>query len=61
MNHSEIDQVSLEIARRAADLVRSNAPLLEVAYANLARWSRQYAFADWLTRCCADLSFGFHP
>jgi hypothetical protein len=43
MNHSEIDQVSLEMTRRVADRVRRNPALLEIAHGNLVRWSRQNA------------------
>jgi hypothetical protein len=54
MNHSEIDQVSLEMARRVAERVRRNPELLEMARANLARWSRQNASVGSLLRCYAE-------
>jgi len=54
MNHSEIDQVSLEMARRVADRVRHNPELLEIGRANLARWSRQNASVGSLLRCYAE-------
>lgn len=38
MKHSETDQVSLEIARRVAERLRSRPELLEMARSNLARW-----------------------
>jgi hypothetical protein len=54
MNHSEIDQVSLEMARRVAERLRHNPELREIARANLARWSRQNAAAGALLRCYAE-------
>ena len=54
MNHSEIDQVSLEMARRVAERLRHNPELREIAYANLARWSRQNAAGGSLLRCYAE-------
>ncbi len=54
MKHSEIDQVSLEMAHRVADRVRLNPELLEIARANLARWSRQNASVASLLRCYAE-------
>ena len=54
MNHSEIDQVSLEMARRVAERLRHNPELREIARANLARWSRQNAAAGSLLRCYAE-------
>jgi len=38
MTHHEIDQVSLEIARRVAARLRSDPQLLQLARDNLARW-----------------------
>jgi hypothetical protein len=54
MKHSEIDQVSLELARRVADRLRLNPELLEIARANLARWSRQNASVGSLLRNYAE-------
>jgi hypothetical protein len=54
MNHSEIDQLSLELARREADRLRQNPELLEIGRANLARWSRQNASSGSLLRCYAE-------
>jgi hypothetical protein len=54
MNHSENDHASLEIARRVAERLRRNPDLLEIARANLARWSRQNASAPSLLRCYAE-------
>jgi len=54
MNHREINQVSLEMARRVADRVQRNPELLEIARANLARWSRQNASVGSLRRCYAE-------
>jgi hypothetical protein len=54
MKHSEIDQVSLEMARQVADRLRRDPELLNVARANLARWSRQNASAGPLLRCYAE-------
>jgi hypothetical protein len=54
MNHAEINQVSLEMGRRVADRLRARPELLEIARANLARWSVQNASADSLLRCYAE-------
>jgi hypothetical protein len=54
MKHSEIDQASLEMARRVADRLRLNPQLLEIARANLARWSRQNAAVASLLRSYAE-------
>jgi hypothetical protein len=54
MKHSEIDQVSLEMARRVAARLRLHPELLDMARANLARWSRQNASAGSLLRCYAE-------
>ena len=54
MNHSDIDQVSLEMARRVADRVRHNPALLKIAHGNLVRWSRQNAAVGSLLRCYAE-------
>ncbi len=51
MKHSEINQVSLEMARRVADRLRLHPEVLEIARGNLARWSRQNASAGSLVRC----------
>ncbi len=54
MNHLENDQASLEMARAVADRLRRNPELLEIARANLARWSRQNASVGSLLRCYAE-------
>jgi hypothetical protein len=54
MTHSEIDQVSLEIARKVAARVRYNPELLEIGRANLTRWSRQNTSVGSLLRCYAE-------
>ncbi len=54
MNHSENDRASLEMARRVAELLRCDPQVLEIARANLARWSRQNASAASLLRCYAE-------
>jgi hypothetical protein len=54
MNHSEIDQVSLELARRVAERLRLRPELLAFAQANLVRWSEQNASAPSLLRCYAE-------
>ena len=54
MNHSEKDQVSLELARRVAERLRWQPELVAFARANLARWSRQNLSAPSLLRCYAE-------
>jgi hypothetical protein len=54
MNHSENDQASLEMARAVADRLRRNPELLEIARANLARWSRQNDSVGSLLRCYSE-------
>jgi hypothetical protein len=54
MNHSETDQVSLELARRVADRLREQQELVEFARANLARWLQQNSSAPSLLRCYAE-------
>jgi hypothetical protein len=54
MNHSEIDQVSLELARRVAERLRLRPELIDFARANLVRWSEQNASAPSLRRCYAE-------
>jgi hypothetical protein len=54
MNHSEIDQVSLELARRVAERLRLRPELIAFAQANLVRWSQQNASAPSLVRCYAE-------
>lgn len=54
MNHSEIDQVSLELARRVAERLRLRPELIAFAQANLVRWSQQNASAPSLLRCYAE-------
>lgn len=54
MNHEFQDQVSLEIARRVAERLRTSPTPLLVAQANLDRWSRQNAGAPSLLGCYAE-------
>ena len=54
MNHSETDQVSLELARRIAERIRSRPEVLDFARANLARWSRQNMSTPSLLRSYAE-------
>ena len=54
MKHADIDQVSLELGRRVAERLRSQPELIEVARANLDRWSRQNASVSSLLRCYAE-------
>jgi hypothetical protein len=54
MNHSETDQVSLELARRVAKLIRRQPEVIDFAYANLVRWSQQNSSAPSLLRCYAE-------
>jgi hypothetical protein len=54
MNHSETDQVSLELARRVAERLRGQPALVELARANLGRWAQQNTSAPSLLRCYAE-------
>ena len=54
MNHSETDQVSLELARRVAERMRWQPEVVEIARTNLVRWSKQNASAPSLLRCYAE-------
>ena len=54
MNHSEINQVSLELARRVAERLRLRPELVAFAQANLVRWSQQNASAPSLLRCYSE-------
>ena len=54
MNHTEIDQVSLELARRVAERLRCQPDLIDFARANLTRWSQQNASTPSLLRCYAE-------
>ena len=54
MNHSETDQVSLELARRVAERLRCQPTVMEVARANLARWSQLNRSTPSLLRCYAE-------
>ena len=54
MNHSETDQVSLELARRVAERLRWQPTVMETALANLARWSQQNRSTPSLLRCYAE-------
>lgn len=54
MRHSETDEVSLELARRAADRLRAQPELLAIARENLIRWSQRNADTPSLLRCYAE-------
>lgn len=54
MSHTEIDQVSLELARRVVEKLRRQPELLDFARTNLARWSQQNSSAPSLLRCYAE-------
>jgi hypothetical protein len=54
MNHSQTDQVSLELGRRVAQRLRCQPELINFARANLARWSLRNASAPSLLRCYAE-------
>jgi hypothetical protein len=54
MNHSETDQVSLELARRVAERLRGQPEIIDFARANLTRWSLRNASAPSLLRCYAE-------
>jgi hypothetical protein len=52
--HAVRDPVSLEIARRVSRRLREYPGLLEVARANLARWTERNADTPSLLRCYAE-------
>jgi len=54
MMHELQDAISLELARRAAARLRESPALLDVARANLSRWSRQNSGSPSLLRCYAE-------
>lgn len=54
MKHSEIDGVSLSLARCVAERLRSNPELLDVARKNIFRWSQQNAGSKSLLRCYSE-------
>lgn len=54
MNHSPIDQVSLELARQTAERLREQPELVAIARMNLARWSRLNHSTPSLLRCYAE-------
>ncbi len=54
MNHFTTDKISLELAREVADRMRKHPELIEVAHANLKRWSRLNATSGPLLRCYAE-------
>jgi hypothetical protein len=54
MEHTDIDRASLALARRVAERLRRQPGLIDLARANLARWSRQNASAPSLLRCYAE-------
>ena len=54
VNHSEIDRVSLALARRVAERLRARPELVEVARANLSRWKQRNADTPSLLRCYAE-------
>jgi hypothetical protein len=51
MGHEVQDQVSLELARRVADGLPEHPEWVELARANLDRWSQQNRDAPRLLRC----------
>ena len=54
MGHEVQDQVSLELARRVAAGLPKHPEWVELARANLDRWSRQNQDATALLRCYAE-------
>lgn len=54
MNHSEIDKVSLALARRVAERLGARPELIEVARANLSRWKQRNADSPSLLRCYSE-------
>jgi hypothetical protein len=54
MGHEVQDQVSLELARRVAAELQKHPEWVELARANLDRWSRQNHDATALLRCYAE-------
>jgi hypothetical protein len=54
MNHVDIDQVSLALGRRVAERLHQHPELIDLARANLARWSRRNASTASLLRCYAE-------
>jgi predicted unusual protein kinase regulating ubiquinone biosynthesis (AarF/ABC1/UbiB family) len=54
VDHSELDEISLALARGVADRLRVQPELLDLARNNLARWSRQNASSKSLLRCYAE-------
>ena len=54
MNHTETDQVSLELGRRIAERMRRQPEVVEFARANLLRWSQQNSSAPSLLSCYAE-------
>ena len=51
MRHELRDEISLELGRRVAALLRRHPDLLVVAHENLARWTRLNSKAPALLRC----------
>ncbi len=54
MNHRDTDQVSLELAHRVAERIRWQPAVMDIARANLARWSQQNQSVPSLLRCYAE-------
>ena len=54
MTHDLQDAISLELARRVATRLRGSPALVDLARANLARWSRLNGNAPSLLRCYAE-------
>lgn len=54
VKHSEIDKVSLLLARRVAERLCARPELLEVARANLSRWKQRNADSPSLLRCYSE-------
>ena len=54
MSHELADRVSLELGRRAADRLRQQPALIEVARQNLHRWSQRNADVPSLLQCYSE-------
>ena len=54
MTHELQDSVGLELARRVASHLHASPALMDVARANLARWSRLNADSPALLRCYGE-------
>jgi hypothetical protein len=54
VSHELTDHISLELGRQVADRLRQRPELLQVAHANLERWTGLNADARGLLRCYAE-------